>query len=96
MTNRYSSNSLNNVDCVFLSSAVAYGGVLRMKNSIIAGTYLHSHHHLYPPGVGARHQQVMNQIYLRNLRIFAFINDFFTGIVFESGRYVKKKTNLRV
>jgi len=39
-------------------SAVAYGGVLRMKNSIIAGTYLHSHHHLYPPGVGARHQQV--------------------------------------
>ena len=37
---------------------VAYGAVIKIKNDIVGGAFLHSHKHLYPEGIGARHQQV--------------------------------------
>lgn len=49
---------------------VAYGAVITLKNHKTGGGYLHSHYHLYPEGVGARQQQVMNfwiEILLKNL-----------------------------
>jgi len=41
-----------------LSTDLAYGSVITVKNLRIAGGYLHSHWHLYPEGVGAHQQQV--------------------------------------
>ncbi|XP_032521086.2 protein O-mannosyl-transferase 2 [Danaus plexippus] len=37
---------------------LAYGAILTLKNHRTGGGYLHSHHHLYPSGVGARQQQI--------------------------------------
>jgi dolichyl-phosphate-mannose--protein O-mannosyl transferase len=37
---------------------VAYGAVITLKNHRTGGSYLHSHWHLYPEGMGARQQQV--------------------------------------
>ena len=44
----------------FFFTVVAYGSEVTIKNFRIGGAYLHSHHHLYPEGVGARQQQVQN------------------------------------
>lgn len=48
-------NSLYNAS---MPRQVAYGAVLTIKNYKTGGGYLHSHHHLYPKGLGARQQQV--------------------------------------
>lgn len=49
-------NSLHNAT---MPRQVAYGAVLTFKNYKTGGGYLHSHYHLYPKGVGARQQQVI-------------------------------------
>ncbi|XP_073950740.1 protein O-mannosyl-transferase 2 [Choristoneura fumiferana] len=48
-------NSLYNASA---PRVLAYGAVVTLKNHRTGGGYLHSHHHLYPAGVGARQQQV--------------------------------------
>lgn len=48
-------NSLHNAS---LPREVAYGSIVTMKNHKTGGGYLHSHHHLYPEGFGARQQQI--------------------------------------
>lgn len=49
-------NSLHNAS---LPREVAYdGAVVTLKNHKTGGGYLHSHHHLYPKGFGARQQQI--------------------------------------
>ncbi|CAH0728120.1 unnamed protein product, partial [Brenthis ino] len=52
---RLAGNSLHNASA---PSLLAYGATLTLKNHRTGGGYLHSHHHLYPPGVGARQQQI--------------------------------------
>uniref|UniRef100_A0A0P4XP58 Protein O-mannosyl-transferase 2 n=1 Tax=Daphnia magna TaxID=35525 RepID=A0A0P4XP58_9CRUS len=42
---------------------VAYGAVIRVKNNVLEGQYLHSHRQLYP--VGARQQQITT-VYIRD------------------------------
>ncbi|VVD04818.1 unnamed protein product, partial [Leptidea sinapis] len=37
---------------------LAYGALITLKNHRTGGGYLHSHHHLYPAGAGARQQQI--------------------------------------
>lgn len=48
-------NSLHNAS---LPREVAYGAIVTMKNHKTGGGYLHSHHHLYAEGFGARQQQI--------------------------------------
>lgn len=48
-------NSLYNAS---MPRDVAYGSLVTIKNHKTGGGYLHSHHHLYPKGSGARQQQV--------------------------------------
>ncbi|XP_061722029.1 protein O-mannosyl-transferase 2 [Cydia pomonella] len=48
-------NSLHNASA---PRVLAYGAVVTLKNHRTGGGYLHSHHHLYPAGVGARQQQI--------------------------------------
>lgn len=48
-------NSLHNAS---MPREVAYGAVVTLKNHKTGGGYLHSHHHLYPKGFGARQQQI--------------------------------------
>ncbi|XP_016982471.1 protein O-mannosyl-transferase 2 [Drosophila rhopaloa] len=48
-------NSLYNAS---MPRDVAYGSVVTIKNHKTGGGYLHSHHHLYPKGAGARQQQI--------------------------------------
>ncbi|XP_020806209.1 protein O-mannosyl-transferase 2 [Drosophila serrata] len=48
-------NSLYNAS---MPRDVAYGSVVTIKNHKTGGGYLHSHHHLYPKGSGARQQQI--------------------------------------
>uniref|UniRef100_A0A1A9WTR6 Protein O-mannosyl-transferase 2 n=1 Tax=Glossina brevipalpis TaxID=37001 RepID=A0A1A9WTR6_9MUSC len=48
-------NSLYNAS---MPRKVAYGAVVTLKNHKTGGGYLHSHHHLYPKGFGARQQQI--------------------------------------
>ncbi|KAJ2942084.1 hypothetical protein O0L34_g11001 [Tuta absoluta] len=52
---RLEGNSLHNASAPRL---VAYGAIVSLKNHRTGGGYLHSHHHLYPQGVGARQQQI--------------------------------------
>ncbi|XP_052756481.1 protein O-mannosyl-transferase 2 [Galleria mellonella] len=52
---RLEGNSLHNASAPKL---VAYGAQITLKNHRTGGGYLHSHHHLYPAGVGARQQQI--------------------------------------
>ncbi|KPJ10066.1 Protein O-mannosyl-transferase 2 [Papilio machaon] len=52
---RLEGNSLHNASAPRL---VAYGALVTLKNHRTGGGYLHSHHHLYPAGVGARQQQI--------------------------------------
>ena len=42
---------------------MAYGAVVRLKNNVLEGQYLHSHRELYP--VGARQQQI-TVVYIRD------------------------------
>lgn len=58
-------NSLYNAS---MPRQVAYGAVLTIKNYKTGGGYLHSHHHLYPKGVGSRQQQVRIRSYLFDSR----------------------------
>jgi len=46
-----------------LNLEVAYGAVIRLKNNVLEGQYLHSHRQLYP--VGARQQQITT-VYIRD------------------------------
>ncbi|KAL4711760.1 hypothetical protein ACJJTC_015826 [Scirpophaga incertulas] len=48
-------NSLHNASA---PRVLAYGAQLSLKNHRTGGGYLHSHHHLYPAGVGAKQQQI--------------------------------------
>ncbi|CAG9126824.1 unnamed protein product [Plutella xylostella] len=48
-------NSLHNATA---PRQLAHGATITLKNSRVAGGYLHSHHHLYPAAVGARQQQI--------------------------------------
>lgn len=48
-------NSLHNAS---MPRDVAYGAVVTLKNHKTGGGYLHSHHHLYPKGFGAKQQQI--------------------------------------
>lgn len=48
-------NSLHNAS---MPREVAYGAVVTLKNHKTGGGYLHSHHHLYPKGFGAKQQQI--------------------------------------
>lgn len=41
-----------------LSTELAYGAEITLKNARTGGGYLHSHIHLYPEGTGARQQQI--------------------------------------
>ncbi|XP_013147697.1 PREDICTED: dolichyl-phosphate-mannose--protein mannosyltransferase 4 [Papilio polytes] len=52
---RLEGNSLHNASA---PRQLAYGALVTLKNHRTGGGYLHSHHHLYPAGVGARQQQV--------------------------------------
>ncbi|GBP88989.1 Protein O-mannosyl-transferase 2 [Eumeta japonica] len=52
---RLEGNSLHNASA---PRSLAYGAVITLKNHRTGGGYLHSHHHLYPAGVGARQQQI--------------------------------------
>nr|XP_049704697.1 protein O-mannosyl-transferase 2 [Helicoverpa armigera] len=52
---RLEGNSLHNASA---PKTVAYGALISLKNHRTGGGYLHSHHHLYPSGVGAKQQQV--------------------------------------
>lgn len=52
---RLEGNSLHNASA---PKTVAYGALISLKNHRTGGGYLHSHHHLYPSGVGARQQQI--------------------------------------
>ncbi|XP_037294081.1 protein O-mannosyl-transferase 2 isoform X2 [Manduca sexta] len=51
---RLQGNSLHNASA---PRVLAYGALITLKNHRTGGGYLHSHHHLYPAGVGARQQQ---------------------------------------
>lgn len=55
-------NLLNTLRCALISE-VAYGAVIRVKNNVLEGQYLHSHRQLYP--VGARQQQITT-VYIRD------------------------------
>lgn len=48
-------NSLYNAS---MPRDIAIGSIVTLKNHKTGGGYLHSHHHLYPKGVGARQQQI--------------------------------------
>ncbi len=50
-------------DILNLNLEVAYGAVIRLKNNVLEGQYLHSHRQLYP--VGARQQQITT-VYIRD------------------------------
>lgn len=52
---RLEGNSLHNASA---PRVLAYGAIVTLKNHRTGGGYLHSHHHLYPAGVGARQQQI--------------------------------------
>nr|XP_026490998.1 protein O-mannosyl-transferase 2 isoform X2 [Vanessa tameamea] len=52
---RLEGNSLHNASA---PRVLAYGAIITLKNHRTGGGYLHSHHHLYPAGVGARQQQI--------------------------------------
>ncbi|XP_072930161.1 protein O-mannosyl-transferase 2 isoform X2 [Epargyreus clarus] len=52
---RLEGNSLHNASA---PRVVAYNAIISLKNHRTGGGYLHSHHHLYPAGVGARQQQI--------------------------------------
>lgn len=53
--------------------------MISLKNHRTGGGYLHSHHHLYPDGVGARQQQV-------NLSIGIFF--FFLNKIVKTKTYL--------
>ncbi|XP_023953257.2 protein O-mannosyl-transferase 2 [Bicyclus anynana] len=52
---RLEGNSLNNASA---PRVLAYGAAVTLKNHRTGGGYLHSHHHLYPAGAGAKQQQI--------------------------------------
>ncbi|XP_034833789.1 protein O-mannosyl-transferase 2 [Maniola hyperantus] len=52
---RLEGNSLNNASA---PRVLAFGATVTLKNHRTGGGYLHSHHHLYPAGAGARQQQI--------------------------------------
>lgn len=63
---------------------LAYGASITLKNHRTGGGYLHSHWHLYPEGVGARQQQVINRVekrkhYLQHRYRYKFFWLFFSN-----------------
>ncbi|XP_039757607.1 protein O-mannosyl-transferase 2 isoform X2 [Pararge aegeria] len=52
---RLEGNSLNNASA---PRVLAFEAAVTLKNHRTGGGYLHSHHHLYPAGAGAKQQQI--------------------------------------
>lgn len=83
-------NSLYNAS---MPRQVAYGAVLTIKNYKTGGGYLHSHHHLYPKGVGSRQQQVYKNTFKRACLILRKLFEFNYGIYEQKNTKNGNKNN---